>query len=939
MIKRFFIFNIIAFILFVKAFAFAKPILWSDFPPDLKAEIIKKFPSLGTDSPELEDMDKLIRYLMGQGNFEDVQILEQNDTLQLQYRVLKSINRIIFNGMISFDANEVVQLLQLEQGQKFDPRILNDLRDKIKTYYIEQGFLNVSVDISFAEKPGNFVDIIIQIQEGNPVRVNSIYLTCPNKTLEARLSRVVKKNIGKIYNPQLLAAIPKQMQEYFRDNSYLRTALQGPDIHMDSSKTGVDLTYHVERTEQYSVLFVGNYMIPTPRLVSSLDLSTLSAANPNVLPELMAKLKEFYWKKGYSRVEIKGEEKVIQPNVRSNLIFHIIEGAPVKIEAIELQGVLGQPEKYYKNFLKSHSGDTISKGLFHRNDFEQGLKNLVIELQNSGYLKAKLISSRYLYNKTKDKITIAVNLDEGPLTQISKIKFHGLKQLSEFELIDVLNLAPGEALKLGQLEQAIQQLKLFCQEKGFLEFRILNEKDNLVLYNDDNTQAQLDFVVEEGPLVKVSTILIDGNALTKEYVVRKEMDFKEGDILTPSKIEESTRRLQKLSIFNSVEIKTLEQRTQIADRTVIIKVSERPPGLFNVGAGVTNEREFTLRGFAGIAYRNIKGTARAISTRAEINYNIADVQFPEMMKLTAGYLEPYLLDSRTKGRVNFTRALQVDTYENRKGTDSSQKGTDWYQFDFLLEQSLTSHILFTYDLWSITQLRSFEIDKDVEFTKLGVTKDVLHLAWTGPAIEIDFRDHPFNPTSGTLTRMQLEYSNPFLGNTRSIEYVKTTGSFTHYYPFLAPNPWVFANSVRVGDLINMSGKDGVPYDKKGFVLGGLSTIRGFEAGTSERFPNNSDLNITSDETYLLKNRSQFLLLKSEVRFPIWGSIGGALFYDGGLVKVDDIKFKDPYRDAAGFGIRYATPVGPANIEFAWKLDTDRERGESPFRVHISIGTF
>ena len=100
----------------------------------------------------------------------------------------------------------------------------------------------------------------------------------------------------------------------------------------------------------------------------------------------------------------------------------------------------------------------------------------------------------------------------------------------------------------------IQQLKFYCQEKGFLEFRILNEKENLVKYNDDNTLAELEFKIEEGPQVKVGSILIDGNNLTKDYVLRKEVDFKEGDILTPSKIEESTKRLQKLSLFNSVEV-------------------------------------------------------------------------------------------------------------------------------------------------------------------------------------------------------------------------------------------------------------------------------------------------------------------------------------------------------------------------------------------------
>lgn len=913
------------------SFAHAKPIQWTDLSPELRKEVTEKFPTLKNDNPSLEDIDKLLRYLMGKGTFEDLKVVEENSHLSLQYHLLKNINRVIFNGMTSFDSSDFIQLLQLEQGQKFDPRMISDFREKMRTFYFEQGFLNANVDITVNEISSGLVDLVVVIREGNPVRVKSLTLDCPNKDLEGRLNRLMKRNIGKVYNPSLMAAMPKQMQEYFRDRGYIRANVRGPETAMDATKTGVDLTYHIERTEKYNVIFEGNFIIPSPRLFSALDLHTLSSANPNILPELMNKLKDFYIRKGHARVEVKGEEKVIQPNVASNLIFHIKEGPSVKIDSIEITGNITQPEKFYREFLMEHSGPTNERGLFHRYDFEQGLKNLIIELQNSGYLKAKLISSRYLYNKTKDRITISVNLDDGPLTRISGIKFTGLQKLSESDLLHHLNLSPGEALRMNQLEQGIQQLKLYCQENGFLEFRILNEKDNLVKYNEDNTQAELNFYIEEGPLVKVASILIDGNTLTKEYVFRKEVDFKEGDVLTPSKIEESTRRLQKLSLFNSVEIKTLEQKTQIAERTVIIKVSERSPGLFNIGAGVTNEREFTLRGFAGIAYRNIKGTARAISTRAEVNYNVADIQFPEM-KLTAGYLEPYIFNSRTKGRVNFTRAIQVMDYEKRTGTDS-------YQLAFLLEQNLTSNILLTYDLWNISQLRDFKIDKDVEVSKLGVTQSVLNLASTGPAIEIDHRDHPFNPSKGSLTRFQAEYSHPFLGNTRSIEYLKTTGSFTHYLPFWSPNPLVFANSLRIGDLTNLSGRDGVPYDKKGFVLGGISTIRGFEAGTNERFPNDYDLQTTDSEPYILKNRSQYFLIKSELRFPIWGAVGGALFYDGGLVKVDDLHFDDPYRDAAGFGLRYGTPVGPANIEFAWKLDTKKERGESPFRVHISIGTF
>lgn len=916
-------FLVFLFLVVIASSINAKTLQLQSLTPELTQEVLEKFPRLSSETPSLAELDQVLRFLMSKGIFENLQVIETETLYKLEFRYLKNIKQINYIGLSTFDARDLNQSIPLESGQRFDPRILNEIQEKIINYYYEQGFLNTKVDATYVDSPDNTVDLTIKIQEEEPLKVNSIYLDGKNPELISTLNRILKKNIGKIYNPQLIATIPKQIQDYFRYNNYIRATIQGPEAHMNNKKTTIDLTYHLDRTEQYTITFEGNYSYPTTRLLSELEFSNLSSASPNILAELTNKVKEFYWKKGYARIEIKGEEKTSISDVKSTLFFQIKEGSLVKIEKIDLQGNYSQSTKFYQSFLKEHSGETVSDGYFHRNDFETGLKNLIIELQNSGYLKAKLISSRYLYNKNKDKITILVNLEEGPLTKVDTITYRGLKNLNEEKLNEILDIHKGEALKLGLLETGLQNIKTYAQEQGYLEFRILNENDNLVKYNNDNTLATIDLLIEEGPQIRVGTIIIDGNTLTKDYVLHKEIDFKVGEVLTPNKIEESTRRLQKLGLFNSVEIKTLEQRTQIADRTIILKVSERPPGLFNFGAGVTNERKLTLRGFTGIAYRNIQGTGRGVSTRAELNYNVADVKFPEL-KITAGYLEPYLFDSRTKGRINFTRATQVVSYDDRTASDT-------YQLDFLLEQNITSHILFSYDLWNISHVRDFVIE-----TNKGKEID---LASTGPALEIDYRDHPFNPTKGTFTRMQIEYSHPWLGNTGGIEYLKSTASFTHYLPISPPNPLVFANSIRVGDLLNINKDDGVPYDKKGFFLGGLSTIRGYEAGTRERFPNNADLLIPNEDTYLLKSRSQFYLIKSELRFPIWGSIGGAIFYDGGLVKVDDIKFEDPYRDSAGIGIRYATPVGPLNIEIAKKLDYNKKRGESEVLYHISFGTF
>ncbi|MEQ1876959.1 MAG: BamA/TamA family outer membrane protein, partial [Bdellovibrionia bacterium] len=145
---------------------------------------------------------------------------------------------------------------------------------------------------------------------------------------------------------------------------------------------------------------------------------------------------------------------------------------------------------------------------------------------------------------------------------------------------------------------------------------------------------------------------------------------------------------------------------------------------------------------------------------------------------------------------------------------------------------------------------------------------------------------------------------------------------------------------------------------------GRSTVRGFDQ-LQESIPSRDEFRYklwerdptlvsggpkTSNAPLYVTGHSTFYLLKTELRFPIAGDLGGVIFYDGGAVLISDVTFADPYRDSAGVGLRYETPVGPVSFEAAWKLNrrdivfapgTPEEKRveESPFRFHFSIGMF
>jgi len=259
------------------------------------------------------------------------------------------------------------------------------------------------------------------------------------------------------------------------------------------------------------------------------------------------------------------------------------------------------------------------------------------------------------------------------------------------------------------------------------------------------------------------------------------------------------------------------------------------------------------------------------------------------------------------------------------------------QSTFALERDFTKHITGTWNVWSYANYVTNFVDETI-LTPAQDKPDTVNAGLTGVKLDIDYRDNPFNPTKGNLTKFSIDYASPTLGNSNTDEFWRSEAGYTHYTS-LGPSDLrlVWANHVRGGYLASIShgAANGVPFVDFGFALGSESTVRGYQWGTSEVFPNAAQL---GSDNYRLLTAEEIGLVKSELRFPLWGdTLDGAIFYDGGIAHVDGLIFDAYYRDSVGFGIRYITPVGPLNIEYGWKLR--RRAGEDTGALHLTIGSF
>jgi outer membrane protein insertion porin family len=721
-----------------------------------------------------------------------------------------------------------------------------------------------------------------------------------------------------------------------------------PAVVFNPDRTQARLTYVIENPWVFEFKFEGNYFLSDYKIAQQLQEEKLSGAISSPAPDMADRIRRMYWAQGYANADVSVAEKLDASEHKQSLHFTIREGPRVRINKVEISGQISRPEAYYAKFLRVSSSDLIGQGFYNRKDIEDGVKRLMTELQNQGYFRAKVQSQRAEYSPDGSLVTIAIAIDEGPLTQVRQIRFEGVEAFPKAQLIEILKIKTGSALGLAELEESINALKVFYKSEGYLEMKIKNEaeQNRIVTYNEGNTQATVEFQIYEGPRVRVGTITSQGNTFTKDYVIMRELPIHSGDTLTPDKIDETIFRLQRLNLFSHVNVRMLEEGTNISERTIILEVTEKDPGTVITRLGATNERNFiTLRALLGVSYNNIGGTGRGISFRAEPKYSLdPNVSYVEHI-LTLSYLEPFIFNDRNRGRVNLVREQLLSEFQANGQALIQEANT----IGFLLERDLTRNIRLTYNTYSFSNERKFD-----RFS--NVTTENLNIAKTGPLIEFDFRDDQWNPTKGTFSYLNLEYADPLFGSskddTQTINFVKINASTTNYQPILKRKDFVWVNQIRGGYLANISNdpKASIPSQEM-FFLGGRSTIRGFNPGAdeNERIPNRYDLgNVATYSDFRLRNDSYFGLFKSELWFPIKGNIGGTLFYDGGAVIVNqpEVNQPMPYRDSVGFGIRYMTPVGPANIEIGFKLnrrvlkvatDGTSDIVEAPMALHISIG--
>jgi len=569
----------------------------------------------------------------------------------------------------------------------------------------------------------------------------------------------------------------------------------------------------VERPSIASITFHGNSDIDTDELFES--LKKIGFANGrvfdrSVFEQVEQELSRSYFSLGKYGVNIKGTVTPLERN-RVAIQFDIVEGKVAKIKQINIVGNEVFTDDELLDLCKlstPHWYSFLTKSdQYSKQKLAADLESIRSYYLNNGYINFSIDSTQVSITLDKQYVYITINVNEGAKFSVSDIKLAGDFPVSEEELLKSITVSRESTFSREAVTQTSKSLAERLGEDGYA-FANINAIPDI---DKENRKVDLTFFIDPGKRVYVRRVNFDGNAKTRDEVLRREMRQLEGAWISTNDVERSRVRLERLGFFETVNIETVPVPGSTDQVDINISVVERPSGSILAGAGFSQSQGILLQG--SITQENFLGTGNRVA--ATINNSSVNRTF------LFSYLNPYYtMDGVSRG-FNL-RYQQIDAAEaniSRYTLDEISAGLNFgipiNEFDAInVGFSVKHNMNFSTGTYSSEEVKAFGRENSDSFNTLLLTG-----SWAR-----DSRNRKIFPDKGSFTYTGAELGVP--GG--DLTYYKLTGKHQQFFPLFKDYVAMLQGEIGFGEGYGSTGR--FPLIEN-FYAGGIRSVRGFEDNT------------------------------------------------------------------------------------------------------------
>ncbi|MGD8726868.1 MAG: outer membrane protein assembly factor BamA [Gemmatimonadales bacterium] len=647
---------------------------------------------------------------------------------------------------------------------------------------------------------------------------------------------------------------------------------------------------------------------------------------------------EGYYLTSVELVELPQDDGTLQ------VVFRIDEGRRVTVSEIVIEGnelfedreVVGKMSTKPEGFWWWQSGE------FNEDKLELDLRDRIPRFYASeGFIDFQVLDDTLIVNDETGKGTLVLTVSEGVQYEVAEFEIIGNRFFSTSALeryfpfgdratgfLGLGGSREGPAtFDQGEWEEATQAVRTLYMNNGYMYAQVTPNHERRTTPDGRHVVDLRWQIVERQPAI-INKIVVRGNTVTHEDVIRRAIVMIPGDVMRQEALIRSYQNIMNLGFFEQpMAIPSVEAANQQGDVDVVFTVQERHTGNINFGASVGQGTG--LGGFIGLDEPNLFGKAK----RASIQWQFGRYQ----NNINLSYTDPALRGSMTSATIALHSTRLRYTIADL-GRINSRGGS--IQIGFPLRGSRYTRLFASYSL------EQSQYDSPTLSSRFFCENCLLSMATL--TLVRDTRVGLPYPTGGVMHRVTLGQGGGPLGGQGNFRRLTFDGRW--YAPIAqlgGDDPLGGGGMVVVGGLGAQTGfvwGDAGPHFRQLFSMGGTQfgiPLRGYEEFSITPLgfdPLSSGQQASTVNAF----GGSYLALTGELGLRVSQSIYLSTFVDAGNVWANPGRF-NPSRlfRGAGIGASLITPMGPIGIDYAYGFDKIDVFGnpDPGWKFHFRLGQY
>jgi len=450
-------------------------------------------------------MDQSLKSLFATGMFADVSFKRQGAELIVTVIENPIINRIAFEG------NSNVADDRIEPEVTLRPRVIytrtkvqNDVQ-RILTLYRRLGRFAATVEPKVIQLPQNRVDLVFEINEGDPTEIRSIRFVGNHEFDDDDLRGVVQTKESRwyrylstddVYDPDRLTLDRELLRQFYLSEGYADFRVISAVAELTPDRKDFFITFTIDEGDRYAF---GDITVEArlrdldgEALYDVVDQETGDWYSSDLVDDTVDKLTDEVGTLGFAFVDVRPRLNRNRADKTIDVAYEINEGPRVFVERINIIGNVRTVDRVIRREFRLVEGDAFNSAKLRRS--RQRLQNLdFFESVKMERLPGSSSDQTVVQVEVEEKSTGSLSLgagystDDGPLAEIG---------ISERNL-----LGTGQKLGLSvRVAGQTSQVNLSYTEPYFMDrdisagvdvFRKLRNNQNDSSYDSDTIGAAL----------------------------------------------------------------------------------------------------------------------------------------------------------------------------------------------------------------------------------------------------------------------------------------------------------------------------------------------------------------------------------------------------------------------------------------------------------------